>query len=358
MDLFKITRSVALSTLVGSMAFAWGDLGHQTVGEIAQRHLSGKGQRLVKDLLGNGPLAEAATFPDLVRSDEDYKEFSNFHFVEIDPRYYGNYDQIPFALREKVDANNMIVGVPQKIFSGLLGQKFSRPQKMDMMRYLVHLVGDVHQPLHVGNGYDRGGNWCDIKYKAGKSEKSSNLHSFWDSVLVDDVFYAQKEKDPNYKMPSWKGFKELADLIMADQKEMKKQVVMEAPITEWYKESQELHKKVYPDGARTFHPSEREYCRRLVKDANGKTEKDQRGVDKVLQKTSGAVAEISAEYMTEASEIVKSQIMKAGLRLAYLINGIAEKRYRGIRAIDINSKKVADLDEILKAFEKENLKIK
>jgi hypothetical protein len=358
----KMVTASLVTTFVSAVALAWGDLGHETVGEIAQRHLTAKGQRLVKDLLGNGPLADAATFPDLVRSDEDYKEFSNFHFVEIDPRYYGDYDKIPYSLREKVDANNMISGIPQKIFSGFLGNKFSRPQKMDMMRYLVHLVGDVHQPLHVGNGYDRGANWCDVKYKVGKgemaSQKSTNLHSFWDSVLVDEIFYAQKEKDSSYKMPSWKGWKELADLIIADQKGLNKQAIMTTPIVEWYKESQELHKQVYPDGVRPLHPSEREYCRRLMKDANGKTEKDARGVDKMISKAKGAVAEATPEYMAESVEIVKAQIMKAGLRLAHLINKIGEKRYRGIRAMDIDTNKVADLDELLRAFEKENLKLK
>lgn len=362
--LTKVVTAAVTTSLFSSMAFAWGDLGHETVGEIAQRHLNAKGQRVVKELLGNGPLAEAATFPDMVRSDEDYKEFSNFHFVEIDPRYSGDYDKIPYALREKIDANNMISGVPEKIFSGFLSKRFSRPQKMDMMRYLVHLVGDVHQPLHVGNGYDRGANWCDVKFAVGKGEKVSfkttNLHSFWDTELVKEIFYAQKEKDPKYKAPSFQGFKELADLIIEDQKVSLKDMkeIMETPILDWYKESQELHKKVYPDGAKTFHPSEREYCRRLVKDADGKPEKDTRGVDKVIQKEKGAVAEVTPEYMAEANEIIKSRIMKAGLRLAYLINGIGEKRYRGMRAIEIHSQKVRDLDEVLKAFEKENLKLK
>ncbi len=352
-NLKKIVTSVMATTLVSSMALAWGDLGHQTVGEIAQRNLTPKGKRLVEEILGHGPMAEAATFPDLVRSDEDYKEFASFHFVEIDPRYDGSYGKIPVALREKIDANSLIAGVPTKLFMGKSTPKFSKNQRMDLMRYLIHLVGDVHQPLHVGNGYDRGANWCNVKYSVGKGEKaqikSSNLHSFWDSALVEEIFYAQKEKDPKYKMPGWKGYKELADLIIEDQKSLKTKEIASAPSVEWYKESQALHSKVYIDGATDLHPSQREYCMRLTKDANGKPVLDEKGVA-VTVKATGA-AEATPEYMKQASEIIKAQIMKAGLRLANTINTMAQAHYKGGGAAEYKSKKVKELSDLIKEFE-------
>lgn len=354
-NLKKFSTSIFAATLVSSIAFAWGDLGHQTVGEIAQRNLTPQGKRLVEEILGHGPLAEAATFPDLVRSDEDYKEFASFHFVEIDPRYEGSYDKIPLALREKIDANSIIAGVPQKLFKGLFFQTFSRAQKMDLLRYLVHLVGDVHQPLHVGNGYDRGANWCDVKYKVGKGDKvqvkSAKLHSFWDSILVEEIFYAQKTKNPNYKMPGWKGYKELADLIIEDQKELATEEISATPVLEWYKEAQALHDKVYIDGGRKLHPTEREYCQHLIKDANGKPEVDQRGVAKIVKAT--ASAEATEDYMAESSEIIKSQIMKAGLRLAHILSDMGDRRYlNGVT--DYQSLKVQELEELLKEFENKN----
>lgn len=350
-DFSKLAASVLVSTMISSTVFAWGDLGHQTVGEIAQRSLSPKGKKLVQSILGHGPLAEAATFPDLVRSDSDYNEFSSFHFVEIDPRYKGSYDAIPFELREKRDANTLISGVPEKLFDGVFSNKFSRNQQMDLLRYLVHLVGDVHQPLHVGNGYDRGANWCNVKYKVGEGEKtaikSTNLHSFWDSAMVEEVFFAQKKKDPAYKMPSWKGFKELADLIIADQKQLDTSEVKSAPATEWYKESQALHSKVYIDAVPT-QPSEREYCMRLVKDEQGKPVVDAKGVAKTVAAT--GAAEASAEYIQASSEIIKAQIMKAGLRLAYVINDMAQKHYVD-GASEYQSLKIKELRELLSEFD-------
>lgn len=352
-NLKKIATSVLATTLVSSMALAWGDLGHQTVAEIAQRNLNSKGKRLVEEVLGHGPMAEAATFPDLVRSDEDYKEFAYFHFVEIDPRYDGSYSKIPATLREKIDANSLISGIPTKLFAGKSAPKFSKNQRMDLMRYLIHLVGDVHQPLHVGNGYDRGANWCNVKYTVGKGDKaqikSSNLHSFWDSALVEELFYAQKEKDPKYKMPGWKGFKELADLIIEDQKELNTKAIASAPAVEWYKESQALHSKVYIDGATELHPSQREYCMRLTKDANGKAVLDEKGVA-VTVKATGA-AEATPAYMKEASEIIKGRIMKAGLRLAHVINSMAQAHYKGGGATEYQSKKVKELADLVKEFE-------
>lgn len=349
----QVATSVLATTLVSSMALAWGDLGHQTVGEIAQRNLSSKGKRLVEEILGHGPMAEAATFPDLVRSDEEYKEFASVHFVEIDPRYDGTYSKIPLALRENIDANSFISGIPAKLFVGKSAPEFSKNQRMDLMRYLIHLVGDVHQPLHVGNGYDRGANWCNVKYTVGKGDKaqvkSSNLHSFWDSALVEEIFFAQKEKNPKYKIPGWKGFKELADLIIEDQKELNNKAIVSAPAIEWYKEAQSLHSKVYIDGTTELHPSQREYCMRLVKDANGKPVLDEKGVAQTVKAT--GAAEANPEYMKEASEIIKGQIMKAGLRLAHVINTMGQARYKGAGATEYQSKKVKELTDLIKAFE-------
>ncbi len=342
------------------MAFAWGDLGHQTVGEIAQRNLTPKGNRLVEEILGHGPMAEAATFPDLVRSDEDFtpspqkKEasFSDYHFIEIDPRFNGSYELVPDILKAPRDANSMISNIPGKLMSGFLGvSKFTKNQKMDLMRYLIHLVGDVHQPLHVGNGYDRGANMCNLKYSVVEDGvvkiKSTNFHSFWDSTLVDKVFANQKIKDPSYKMPGWKGFKELADLIVEDQKALNTDEIKNTPVLDWYKESQSLHSKVYIDSVPTA-AADREYCGRLVKGADGVNEKDARGVDKMIKATGSA--EATEDYMKAGTEIVKSQLMKAGLRLAQTINTMAEKEYvKGTE--DYESKKIGELKELLVEFE-------
>jgi hypothetical protein len=223
---------------------------------------------------------------------------------------------------------------------------------MDLMRYLIHLVGDVHQPLHVGNGYDRGANWCNVKYKIGEGEKASykstNLHSFWDSVMVEELFYIEKELNPNFKMPGWKGYKELADLITKDRAELNTEDIKSASPLQWYREAQALHSQVYIDKEPGTHPSQREYCMRLIKDENGKAVQDERGMSKTV-KASGA-AEATRPYMHASAKLIKSQIMKAGLRLAHTINEMAQKQYLDGKE-DYQSKKVSELKEMLVEFE-------
>ena len=145
-----------------------------------------------------------------------------------------------------------------------------------------------------------------------------------------------------------KGYKELADLIIEDQKVLKTDAIASAPAVEWYKESQELHSKVYIDGSETLHPFERQYCMRLIKDANGKPEVDSRGIAKTVKAT--GAAEATPEYMQEASEIIKGRIMKAGLRLAYVINKMGQEQYLD-GGTEYQSKKVKELAELLKEFE-------
>lgn len=361
--LFKRSKIIFSSSVLivithSQMCLAWGDLGHQTVAEIAQRNLSPKAKIMVSEILGHGPLAEAAIFPDLVRSDEDYKEFSSFHFIEIDPRW-GTYQKIPFYLKEKRDANSLISNIPTKLFENILSKpKFNKNQRQDLLRYLVHLVGDVHQPLHVGNGFDRGGNWCQIKYPISKNKNSfkkedevlfnkSNLHSFWDSTLVENIFYFQKTKNPNYKIPSWKGYVELADLILSESKPAEQKSFQTLDIYTWYAESQELHTKVYPDKNKTTLASERSYCQRLVKDEKGEIVKDDFGVAKIIKDTD--VAELDDSYMLNSAEIIKQQILKAGLRLAAVMNDMAQKNYQDPTE-SFEESKLNDLKMLLNEF--------
>ncbi len=338
---------------VSSFAFAWGALGHQTVGEIAQRNLTEKGKQLVHEILGFESLAVAAIYPDLVRPDSEYKEFSNFHFIEMDPRFGGDYSKIPESLRPDHDAHTMISGIPEKLFEKILNTpKFSWRQKIDLMRYLVHLVGDVHQPLHVGNGYDHGGNWCRIDYSVdengGTSIRSSNIHSFWDTTLVERIVSSQTQQKSKKKDRTFtaKDFKGLADLILKDQRLLNTIEIKKTPVLEWYKESQALHEKVYIDSS-PVNPADRTYCMRVLKNKNGEVQKDSRGVDLVVEATSSA--KITTEYVQASTEIVKSQIMKAGMRLAHLINSMAD-RESAEDSSDFHVQKINELNGILEAF--------
>ncbi len=329
----KLLALVLTAFVLPQTVCAWSDLGHQTTAEIAQRFLSGKGQRLVSEILGNGPLAESSTFADLVKSDPAYTDFATLHFVEIDPQWQ-TYDQVPAALRPVRDADTVIELVPEKLFSMAETKAlFNANQRRDLLKFLVHVVGDAHMPLHVGNGFDRGGTWCDIKYPGndGKAPhlSSTNLHAFWDTNLVNFVFNAQAVKDPSFKQPKYQGFSELADLILKDKdiEAMKGDYdkIASEPVLEWYKQSQALHAKVYPDAKPVSHPKDRTYCKHLERDANGAEIKDDKGISVVVPATT--TADVDLAYMQSSAEIVKLQLLKGGLRLAHVLNQIGEKQY-------------------------------
>src|SRR6185437_16951518 len=145
---------IALALVLSNLAFAWGDLGHQAVGEIAERNLTPEAKKMVQSILGVEPMAVAATFPDKVRSDPRFKDFTPYHFLEIPDGY--DYENMPASERAEKDAHTIISQVPAL----LKDPKVSRDRKMTLLRYLIHVVGDVHQPLHVGNARDMGANLC------------------------------------------------------------------------------------------------------------------------------------------------------------------------------------------------------
>ena len=330
--------------------WAWADLGHQATAEVAERFLSPKGKRLVNEILGNGPLAEASTYGDFVKSDPAYATFADVHFVEIDPLWQ-TYDKVPQSLRPQRDADTILQLVPAKLFATeKSAPRFNDNQRKDMLKFLVHVVGDVHMPFHVGNSYDRGATWCDVKYPGndGKSKELSttNLHALWDGTLVTYVFRAQTLKDSEYKIPKYQGFVELADLILkdADIAALKGDYdkIAQQPISDWYKESQALHPKAYPDSHPVQHPRDRNYCKHLERDENGVEKKDDKGV--TIMVPASDVAEVDQTYMRDSAEIIKLQILKGGLRLAATINKMAEKQYSEPLAAD---KKAQDIKDVL-----------
>lgn len=157
-------------------ASAWGQIGHRITGEIAESYLNDKARAAIKELLPNESLAEASTYADEMRSNPDsfWQDIAGpYHYVTVP--------------KGKVYAD---VGAPKegdsvsalKAFrKTLLDPSASRAQKQLALRFTVHLVGDLHQPLHAGNGTDRGGNDLKLQF----FYENTNLHRVWDSQMID-----------------------------------------------------------------------------------------------------------------------------------------------------------------------------
>jgi hypothetical protein len=157
-----------------SPALAWGKTGHRVVAALAEAQLSGLAKAHVKELLGIESLDEAATWPDEMRSDPSpfwQKSSGAFHYVTLNGVVY---DHAP----PEGDALEALA----RYTATLRNPAASLAEKQLALRFVIHLVGDLHQPLHAGKCCDRGGNDVKVKWFG----RDSNLHTVWDSLLVDD----------------------------------------------------------------------------------------------------------------------------------------------------------------------------
>jgi hypothetical protein len=164
-------------------AHAWSQNGHRIVAKIAENHLTATTLQAILPLLEGEKLAEVSTWPDEMRSNPDkfwQKESGKYHYVNISkasdfkPSSYN----ISAQSGEVTDAYALIL----KATSVLKSPSSTLKDKRFYFKFLVHVVGDIHQPMHVGHSEDRGGNRIKVKFFG----KDSNLHSLWDGLLVEN----------------------------------------------------------------------------------------------------------------------------------------------------------------------------
>jgi hypothetical protein len=171
----KKSFALWLTLFLSSSGHAWGPLGHEVPAEIAERWLSDMSRVMLADLVPEESLAGISTWADRKRSDPDpywQKTAKPYHYVTVpDGKTYSE-EMAP----NKGDAVTALYRF-RKI---LTDPNSSHQSKQLALRFSVHIVGDLHQPLHVGNGKDLGGNKVKVEHLG----KSSNLHRVWDSGLI------------------------------------------------------------------------------------------------------------------------------------------------------------------------------
>lgn len=217
----KITILILIFSSIYS--FAWGVTGHRIVAEIAQHHLSRRAEKNIKKLLGNKNLAYYANWPDFIKSDTTgvWKETSAWHYVNINPQK--NFQQFKDSLSVQKSPN---IYTQIKVLSEKIKDKNvpDSEKKTDLI-FLIHLVGDLHQPLHIGRYSDLGGNKINVTYFG----KNTNLHSVWDTKLVDDQKYSYTE------------FTNLLDIKSDD--EVK--TIQSGTLEDWIYESHKIANSIY-----------------------------------------------------------------------------------------------------------------
>jgi hypothetical protein len=157
-------------------ALAWGATGHRVTAAIADQYLSGVARANVRLLLGNESLAEAATWPDDMRSDPALfwqKTASPWHYVTIP----AGSTHAQAGAPPEGDAVTALARFAQV----LRDPAASLQDKRLALRFTIHIIGDLHQPLHAGRPGDRGGNDVKVSWFG----DPTNLHSVWDSGMID-----------------------------------------------------------------------------------------------------------------------------------------------------------------------------
>jgi hypothetical protein len=176
-----LRRSTLLLLFFPVLAFAWGPTGHRIVAELAEQRLSPKALAETKRLLatsGQSTLADVASWADDVRSDPKQRQLaratSKMHFINF-TNASCHYD----PARDCPNGQCVVGGIEK--YAAILRDR-SRPdrERAEALRFIVHFVGDVHQPLHAGYRKDRGGNDYQIQLDG----KGTNLHSIWDSPVL------------------------------------------------------------------------------------------------------------------------------------------------------------------------------
>lgn len=170
----SLIAGAALAAALPSPALAWGKTGHRATAAVADQHLSGLARAHVRQILGVETLDEAATWPDEMRSDPDtfwQKTAAPWHYVTVGG----------FAYDEAPPVGDAVTAL-QRFSAVLRDTDAPLADKQLALRFIVHLVGDLHQPLHAGRPGDRGGNDVKVTWFG----RPTNLHAVWDSALVDE----------------------------------------------------------------------------------------------------------------------------------------------------------------------------
>ncbi|WP_090101226.1 S1/P1 nuclease [Chitinophaga sp. CF118] len=253
---------VILLPLFPLTTFAWGVTGHRIVAEIASRHLTPQARKAVTAILGRQSMAMVANWPDFIKSDTTHKydHTSSWHYLDFPPN--STRQQFDDHMHTQTDENLYIE--TQALIKKLKDPATSKTDKQFALTFLIHMIGDMHQPLHVGHADDQGGNKISVTW----FDKPTNLHRVWDEHLIE------------FQQLSYTEYTQALDT--ASVTEIRQ--LQSGTISDWMFESNQLSDKIYkltkPDSKLSYR-----YNYWFLKDMN-------------------------------------EQLLKGGLRLAALLNGI------------------------------------
>lgn len=254
---------LAFALMTGVPVYSWGLTGHRTIAEIAQQHLTNKSRKELKKLIGRETLAWWANWPDFIKSDSTWNHASPWHYVDLP----GNMEKQKFIEDlKKLPGKNLYTQI-QSMLADLGNQTLPADQRRTALYFLIHLVGDLHQPLHVGRDEDAGGNKIVVYW----FDRKTNLHSLWDNMLIEYQQYS---------------YTEYANLLNTREPDQVK-TWQASPLEDWFYESHVISDSIYAAS-----PNE---------------------------------AKLGYKYNFQFQKILDEQLLKGGVRLAALLNQVLSK---------------------------------
>jgi S1/P1 Nuclease len=262
MKTFKVFATAIIILSFSSSAFAWwGPNGHRIVGEIADSYLSKKAKAAIREILGNESVAMTSNWADFIKSDSTYNYLGTWHYMNVKQ----GLNQTEFNARLQNDTATDAWTKMKFLIAELKNKQLPQVTKQLYLRMLIHICGDIHQPLHVGQFEDRGGNNIRVQWFG----ENTNLHSLWDDKLVE------------FQKLSYTEFAKAINHTTKDQRNQWQQ----QPMNEWFYESYVLAGKLY---ASITQPEQK----------------------------------LSFRYNFDHVDILNQQLLKGGVRLAGLLNEI------------------------------------
>ena len=186
----RTLRLLALLTLLPTPLFAWGAKGHSVIAEIAERGLSPNVAQQVRDLTFSAPLRNTASLPDDWRGQETRGERQG----NTGALHYSNIpnDQATFDRARDCKDDDCVIGGIEKYLAVLRDKNQPKDKRREALTFVVHFVGDLHQPLHATGGLvkneqtgamepDLGGNKVKVRYLG----VETNLHTVWDTMVIE-----------------------------------------------------------------------------------------------------------------------------------------------------------------------------
>lgn len=240
----------------GNASEEWGKTGHRVVGQIAQKYLTSRAKRQISKLLDGHSLAFVANYGDDIKSDPQYKMFGPWHYVDFPMG-------TTYENAEKNDKGDLITGI-NKCLEILNNENSPKDEKVFYLKMLVHFMGDLHQPLHVGLAEDKGGNDFQVRW----FNEGSNLHTVWDSSMIDSYQMSYTELAKNADKLSKEEIKD----------------IQKGSLKDWMYDSRSLFENIYD--------------------------------------TAEVGQKLGYQYMYDYMDVVRLQLQKAGIRLAEILNRI------------------------------------